>query len=177
MLNFGNKEFRNLQEQVEKNMSDIKFILEEEGVLNEFGIKVVGQEASTEDLPSVADYKEEHEDWSYGDAYAIGTETPYTLYILTRANDGHPNDYWFNIGIFPMPGPQGERGPRGEVGPQGQQGNAGQDGTPAGFGTVTASVQELSPGSTPTATVTTSGPNTEKNFAFEFGLPSAGTAV
>lgn len=60
MLKFGNKEFRNLQEQVEKNMKDILFILEEEGVLNSFGIKVVGQEESTDDLPTVEDYKEDN---------------------------------------------------------------------------------------------------------------------
>ena len=77
MLKFGNKEFRNLQEQVKKNMDDILFILQEEGVLNEFGIKVVGQEDSVLDMPTVDDYKEDHEDWSYGDAYAIGTEEPY----------------------------------------------------------------------------------------------------
>ena len=45
MIVYKNKEFRNLQEQVKKNMDDISFILQEEGVLNEFGIKVVGQEA------------------------------------------------------------------------------------------------------------------------------------
>ena len=75
------KLYLNIQEQVEKNKDDIRFILEEEGVLNEFGIKVIGQEESVEDIPSVADYKEEHEDWDYGDAYAIGTEDPYYLYI------------------------------------------------------------------------------------------------
>lgn len=93
MLKFGNKEFRNLQEQVKKNMDDIRFILQEEGVLNEFGIKVVGQEESADDLPTVEEYKLIHSDWSYGDTYAIGTEPPYTLYVLTRANGSHPDDY------------------------------------------------------------------------------------
>lgn len=105
MLKFGNKEFRNLQEQVFKNMSDINFILQEEGVLNEFGIKVVGQEESAANMPTVADYKENNPDWEYGDAYAVGTEAPYELYVLTRANGTHPNDYWFNIGEFPAVGP------------------------------------------------------------------------
>lgn len=62
MLKFGNKEFRNLQEQVKKNMDDIMFILQEEGVLNQFGVKVVGQEDSELDMPTVDDYKEEHSD-------------------------------------------------------------------------------------------------------------------
>lgn len=116
MLKFGNKEFRNLQEQVEKNMDDIKFILEEEGVLNEFGIKVVGEVATLADLPTVEEYKEEHEDWAYGDTFAIGTEAPYLLRTLTRKNDGHASDYWFNIGTFPLPGPEGPEGPQGEQG-------------------------------------------------------------
>ena len=62
MLKFGNKEFRNLQEQVKKNMDDILFILQEEGVLNEFGIKVVGQEEDVSEMPTVEEYKEEVSD-------------------------------------------------------------------------------------------------------------------
>ena len=171
MLKFGNKEFRNLQEQVKKNMDDILFILQEEGVLNEFGIKVIGQEASVADMPTVADYKENNPDWSYGDAYAIGTEDPYELYILTRANGTHPDDYWFNIGEFPQPGPQGPAGAEGEQGPQGEQGNPGVDGTSAGFGVVSATATTLEPGSSATVTVTASGPDSSKNFSFEFGIP------
>lgn len=171
MLKFGNKEFRNLQEQVKKNMDDILFILQEEGVLNEFGIKVVGQEDSVANMPTVADYKENNPDWSYGDAYAIGTEEPYELYILTRANGTHPNDYWFNIGEFPQPGPQGPAGADGEQGPQGEQGNPGVDGTSAGFGVISTTVTTLTPGSDATVSVVASGPDSSKNFAFSFGIP------
>ena len=128
MIKIGDKEYRNLQEQVEKNKNDILFILQEEGVLNEFGIKVIGQEESLDDLPSVADYKEEHTDWAYGDAYAIGTEAPFELYVLTRANGTHPSDYWFNIGEFPMPGPQGEQGEQGIQGETGATGSTGATG-------------------------------------------------
>lgn len=143
MLKYGNKEIRNLQEQVEKNMDDILAIQEGSYVLDEFGIKVVGQVDTEEELPTVEEYKEDHEDWEYGDAFAIGTEAPYTLKILTRANDDHPSDYWFEIGQFPMPGPKGDKGDKGdkgekglkgdkgdtgEQGPQGPQGPAGRDG-------------------------------------------------
>lgn len=171
MLKFGNKEFRNLQEQVKKNMDDILFILQEEGVLNEFGIKVVGQEESVVDMPTVEDYKENNPDWGYGDAYAIGEEEPYELYILTRANGTHPDDYWFNIGEFPVPGPEGPEGPEGPQGPQGEQGNPGVDGTSAGFGVISTTVTTLTPGSDATVSVVASGPDSSKNFAFSFGIP------
>ena len=171
MLKFGNKEFRNLQEQVKKNMDDIMFILQEEGVLNEFGIKVVGQESSVLDMPTVEQYKEDNPDWSFGDAYAIGTEAPYELYILTRANGTHPDDYWFNIGEFPVPGPQGEEGPAGPQGPQGQTGPSGADGLDAGFGTITATAHTLDPEEEASVSVNTSGPDTAMNISFEFGIP------
>ena len=172
MLKFGNKEFRNLQEQVFKNMSDIAQITEGTMVLDEFGIKVVGEVDTLADLPTVAEYKADHEDWAYGDAYAVGTEAPYALYILTRANDTLDSDHWFDIGEFPMPGPQGETGPQGPIGPQGPQGNTGSAGTPAGFGSITATAQTLVPGSSATATVVASGTDAEKNFAFTFGIPA-----
>lgn len=128
MLKYGNKEFRNLQEQVEKNMSDIAFILEEEGVLNEFGIKVVGQGDTILDLPSVTQYKEDNPDWEYGDTYAIGTEAPYELHVLTRANGAHPIDFWFNIGEFPKQGPKGDTGETGAKGDKGDKGDTGETG-------------------------------------------------
>lgn len=126
MFKYDGKEYRNLQEQVEKNKNDILYILEQEGVLNEFGIKVVGEVESTDDLPSTD--SEEFAALEYGDTYAVGTEEPYTLYIKTRANGTHPNDYWFNLGLFPLPGPQGPQGETGPQGPQGEQGIQGVQG-------------------------------------------------
>ena len=150
----SDKLYLNIQEQVEKNKNDIKFILEEEGVLNQFGIKVVGQEESVADMPSVADYKEDHEDWAYGDAYAIGEESPYTLYVLTRANGTHPNDYWFDIGTFPLAGPQGETG---------EQGEPGVNATITG---ATASVDNNI--GTPSVEVSVGGTESARSFAFAF---------
>ena len=129
MLTIGNEQLRNLEEQVEKNKDDILFILEQEGVLNQFGIKVVGQIDTAASLPAPSIYAGD-----YGDAYAVGTVTPYDLYIWTRANGTHSSDYWFNIGKFPVPGPAGKdgatgpQGPRGLTGPQGIQGIPGRDG-------------------------------------------------
>ena len=101
MITIEGVQYRNLEEQVKKNKDDIQYILEEEGVLNEFGIKVVGQITDAGDLPDPDTYEGE-----YGDAYAVGASVPYTLYIYTRANGEHPTNYWFNIGQFPANHPK-----------------------------------------------------------------------
>ena len=119
MITIDNVQYRNLEEQVKKNMDDIKYILEEEGVLNEFGIKIVGQITDAGDLPDPTTYEGE-----FGDAYAVGTVTPYTLYIYTRANGEHPTNYWFNIGQFPVPSTiPGPTGPAGTPGTDGVRGS------------------------------------------------------
>ena len=105
-------------------MDDIQYILEEEGVLNEFGIKVVGQITSTSQLPDPDTYEGE-----FGDAYAVGTSTPYTFYIYTRANGQMAEPFWFNIGQFPVAGPQGVQGPTGPAGPTGARGSTWTTGT------------------------------------------------
>ena len=134
MLTIDGKEFRNLEEQVKKNKDDIEKFKYEEGVLNQFGIKVIGKITNESKLPSVEDFKENYPEWEYGDAYAVGTEPPYTLFVLTRAQSETEVDYWFNIGKFPNPGAQGPtgatgpQGPKGETGPQGPTGPQGQTG-------------------------------------------------
>lgn len=70
---------------------------------NLLGIKIVGVK---EALPiPVGDYE-------YGDAYMIGNETDgYKMYIWTRADgEVHTEAYWFPLGRFPVPGPQGPKG-------------------------------------------------------------------
>lgn len=120
MLKYDGKEYRNLEEQVAKNKSDIEYLYDSQGVLNEFGIKVVGVVSVVDLLPQSA--------VDYGDAYAVGTEPPYDLWIWTRANNVHPTDYWFNIGEFPLAGPQGPVGPTGPQGIQGERGVQGPQG-------------------------------------------------
>lgn len=70
---------------------------------NLLGVKVIGVAATEADIPEGT--------YEYGDAYEVGTEPPYDLYIYTRP-DGkvHTEGYWFNTGKFPMPGPQGPKG-------------------------------------------------------------------
>ena len=109
MLNFGNKEFRNIQEQVYKNMKDISDIKEIANV----GINVKYIEASVSDLPT--------EDVEDGVIAAVGSATPYTLYVYNE-------EEWKSLGQFPLPGPQGEQGVQGERGPVGQQGPVGPQG-------------------------------------------------
>ena len=89
---------RNLQGQVEY----LTEYLQSNAVAAELGIKVVGEAENVSDIPEG--------EYQYGDAYMIGTEAPYELYIWTRASGNHPEDFWFNVGHFPMPGPQGEPG-------------------------------------------------------------------
>lgn len=120
MLNFGNKEFRNIVQQVAKNQADILDLKQSGVVLSEFGIKVVGV------LDDVSQLNYEYVG-EYGDAYAVGTQAPYQFYIWTREGDSDIGGYWFYIGIFPQPGPEGPEGPEGPQGPQG----------PAGLGVIT----------------------------------------
>ena len=146
MLKFGNREFRNLQEQVLKNMCDIQDIEQGATVLAAFGIKVVGQVNQVSDLPAPTTYK-----GNLGDAFLVGTEAPYLYYIYAKAYDGQEQAAFYNLGQFPKPGPKGDTG------------NA------AGFGTVSATATSVV--GQPTVNVSTSGTNEAKNIAFEFGIP------
>ena len=130
MLEINGYELRNLQEQVEKNKNDIIAIINEQGTLNQFGLKVVEQYDTLNDLPTVDEYKQENPNADYGDTIAIGTTAPFSLYILTRASGTHPNDYWFEIGEFPMPGPKGDTGETGATGNTGPRGPQGIQGVP-----------------------------------------------
>lgn len=131
-ITIDGKVYRNLQEQVAKNQSDIKYILEEEGVLNQFGVKVVNKLNSSTELPDPTTYTGE-----YGDAVLVGTAEPYDMYIFTRPFGAETANQWFNIGQFPLPGPQGiqgiqgpkgDKGDKGDTGPQGPTGPQGQAG-------------------------------------------------
>ena len=70
---------------------------------NLLGIKVIGLVPTAADIPAGT--------YEYGDAYEVGTEPPYDLYIYTRPDgEVHTEGYWFPVGKFPMPGPQGPKG-------------------------------------------------------------------
>ncbi len=99
---WNGKVYRNLEQQVEY----LTEYLADQAELTELGIKVIGEAAQVSDIPP----DDPDNPYEFGDAYLIGTEPPYTMYIWTRANGNHPEDFWFNVGRFPMPGPQGEPG-------------------------------------------------------------------
>ena len=105
-------EYRNLAEQVEKNKQDILKHFQRDEVLADFGIRIIGQVESPEELPETAD--------EYGDAYAVGTESPFNYYIWTRANNLSPVDYWFDFGEIAIAGPQGPKGDKGDKGATGK---------------------------------------------------------
>lgn len=119
----------NLENQVLKNKEDIYTLQHANQILANFGIKIVGHVDQESSIPSVADYKEQYPEWDYGDAYTVGTESPYQFVILTRADSEHPEDYWFNFGtIVGSAGPQGPKGDKGDKGEKGDQGIQGPQG-------------------------------------------------
>lgn len=107
-IQIDGKTFRNLEEQVQY-LTD----LHEAGkALASWGIKVVGQVETADELP-------QNYTGDYGDAYAVGTEPPYDFYIWTRASIEYGEAYWFNFGQISIVGPQGPQGPQGEKGDNG----------------------------------------------------------
>lgn len=75
-------------------------------VLADFGIKIMGQVNTAELLPTIPPGGTE----AYGEAYAVGIEAPYQVYIWTRPDAYHAEAYWFNIGYISIAGPQGAPG-------------------------------------------------------------------
>lgn len=160
MLAFGNKEFRNLQEQVFKNMKDIADMQQGTTVLADFGIKVVGQVEDASDLPDPAEY-----DGEYGDAYIVGDSEPYEYYIFTRAFEGQDEPSWFNLGVFPQPGPQGPKGDKGDTG------NA------ATIAIGSISTNTLEPGQNASVSCTNIGSSSNAVYNFTFSIPKGDQGI
>lgn len=97
-MEINGKTYRNLESQV----AYLTDVWNNQVALNEMGIKVVGHVDTETEIPDGT--------YEYGDAYMVGTEVPYTMYVWTRADLSHTTDYWFNVGKFPLPGPHGEQG-------------------------------------------------------------------
>ena len=98
-IRIGDVTLRNIQQQVEKNKNDIAAWT----TLDAFGIKVLGIVATDADIPEG--------EYNYGDAYLVGTEEPYDLYVYTRGTEN-----FVNIGPLTVVGPQGPTGAQGPAG-------------------------------------------------------------
>ena len=126
MFTVDNNEYRNIVEQVQKNKEDIAQHYAIDRVLADYGIKIVGQITSADQLPGATQENPlpEAPDYTgeYGDAFAVGETHPYDIYIYTRAdyNAGYSTAYWLNVGSLAIEGPQGPQGERGEPGENGQ---------------------------------------------------------
>ena len=106
MLKYGNRELRNLEEQVEKNAQDIEDFKNANQTIAEFGIYVVGVLASVDDLPAQGE--------NFGDAYLIGSSTPYDMHVWTR-DVANNTAKWVDLGSFPLKGDKGDKGDIGSV--------------------------------------------------------------
>lgn len=139
MIRVGDKTYRNLEEQVLENKEQIAKHWSIDRVLADYGIKVLGQRDTVEEILDI------DEGENYGSAYLIGAAPPYLTYIWSRPdpNAGEDHAYWLNIGYISIIGPAGPIGPQGpkgatgakgpkgdqgEVGPQGPQGPKGDKG-------------------------------------------------
>lgn len=102
----------NLAAQVEENKKLIAEHYNIDRVLADFGLRVLGKLTVAPVAPGT----------EYGDAYLVGTEEPYSVYVWTRANPtiGQDEDYWLNIGPIAIEGPQGLPGPQGIQGETGK---------------------------------------------------------
>lgn len=118
MITVGDKQYRNLQEQVLHNQDQIE-ILKSQKAISDLGIKIIQPNPlpTAQDLPT--NYTGE-----FGDAYLVGAEAPYDLYIWTRSNEVAVPGFWFDWGPLnapsTVPGPQG---PKGDTGPKGNRGS------------------------------------------------------
>lgn len=127
MIKIDGKDYRNLEEQVQKNKEDIARHYEIDRVLANLGIKIVGVKQTPEELPDPATYP-----GTYGDAYAVGDTDAvivgtgyYTYYVFSRPDPdaAQPYNHWLNIGRISLVGPQGPQGIQGERGPKGEDGS------------------------------------------------------
>lgn len=132
MLNFGNKEFRNLEEQVGKNQEDIKQL--------QSGIKI---DRWLSQLSDLADYMSQENVGKYYLVY-IENHLQDELYTITLRKNG--GLVAVNLGKYPAKGDQGPVGPtgaNGATGPQGERGPRGFKGDDGAKGATGAGVDTL----------------------------------
>ena len=81
MLKYGNRDFRNLQEQVYANMKNIQDIIDGSNIIADLKtVNIVGEVSDAEELPDADTYT-----GAYGDAFLVGEEEDAELYVFTKA--------------------------------------------------------------------------------------------
>ena len=114
MLEYNGKQYRNLEDQV----GYLTAAFNSGKLIDELGIRVLGVFADIDTAKETI-----RPPYEYGDAFSIGTEKPYDLYIYTRDIED-----FFNFGPFPAQGPQGKQGEPGKDGEKGDKGDRGERG-------------------------------------------------
>lgn len=99
MFKIDDVTYRNIVEQVQKNKSDIEAYKNVQFTLDSFGITVLGIVDSESDIPE--------QEYNYGDAYLVGEEEPYDIYIFTRDDE---DGEFVNMGPLSIIGPKGPAG-------------------------------------------------------------------
>jgi len=117
MLKDGNKQYRNLQEQVLANMRNIEDIIKDKPIMATYKIKIVGSVGSSGDLPDPLTYKGD-----LGDIYVVGTKSPFDLYVFGKEYENEDAPSWINLGPIWVEGPKGETGAQGPAGQDGKDG-------------------------------------------------------
>ena len=116
MITKNGKELLNLENTVGKLVELVEGHYEVDRVIADYGITMVNQRVdSPAQLEGVRGTK-------WGEAYPVGYEPPYDIYIWTRPTVDTTNvadGAWFNVGKMAIPGPVG---PAGEsiIGPRGE---------------------------------------------------------
>lgn len=129
MITINDKQLRTLQEQVLFNSDRIQLI-EDQANIAELGIRIIS--ATPLNSPSNLPYPYDGE---YGDAYLVGTKSPYSLFIWTRTAEAGKEGDWFNFGPLNapsiVPGPMGPTGATGATGKRGSIWASGNTDNPA----------------------------------------------
>lgn len=105
------------------NLEDTVQYLTERTEIASLGLNLIGFKYPSDVFPETAEN---------GSVIGVGTAAPYDYYVYL-------NDGWYDIGVWPMPGPKGvpgDQGPQGPIGPVGAKGDKGDQGIagPAGGG-------------------------------------------
>lgn len=106
---------------IKRNLEDQVQYLTDRTEIASLGLNLIGFIYPSDSFPETVEN---------GSVIGVGTHAPYDYYVYL-------NDGWYDIGVWPMAGPQGipgDQGPQGPIGPVGAKGDKGDQGIagPAG---------------------------------------------